>query len=98
MEDSCALPRLKSQVLKFLSMSDPANFRSYLVTLAPDRRAIITIAMQEEVSLPVPLEREEWVDTYADQIGVRTAIAALHSARDLRYHEIVHRYSSPITA
>lgn len=69
--------------------------RSFLVYLAPDVRAIVTVAVEFDVSLPSPGEREDWVATAPMKSQIREAIAALHCARDLAAHDIAWRRPRP---
>jgi len=77
-------------------MTTPAP-RSFLIPLAPDVRAIVTVALEHDMSLPTPGEKEEWIPAAPVKTQIREAIAALHSARDLARHEIPWKSPAPPT-
>jgi hypothetical protein len=70
-----------------MSAPDP-HTRSFLVSLSPERRAIVTVSIEEDHSLPAPLEPEQWIPARATHFEIRAALAALHIAQDISRHEI----------
>lgn len=70
---------------------DTPQTRSFLIALAPDVRAIITVAVEYDISLPSPGEKEEWIPSPPLKTQIREAIAALHCAPDLARHEIAYK-------
>lgn len=69
--------------------------RSFLINLAPDVRAIVTVSIEYDISLPTPGESEEWIPAPPVKMQIREAIAALHCAKDLARHEIAWKRPVP---
>ena len=65
--------------------------RRYMVPLGCGRRAVVTVCAEEDVSLPVPMEREDWRPVDATAWDAAHAFAALHHAPVLGVHEIAFK-------
>ena len=69
--------------------------RSFCVMIAPDRRAIVSVAIQEDVSIPTPLEKADWELAVPSHQDMRQVFAVLHSARSCAEFEIAYNRQNP---
>jgi hypothetical protein len=69
-------------------MPEPETPRLFRVSLADDRRIVISILAEEDHSLPSPGEREDWQPCRPSHAEIRAALTALHCTPDLARHEI----------
>lgn len=69
-------------------MLAPETPRLFRVSLADDRRIVISIMAEEDHSLPSPGEKEDWQPCRPSHAEIRAALTALHCSPDLARHEI----------
>jgi hypothetical protein len=69
-------------------MLAPETPRLFRVSLADDRRIVISITAEEDHSLPSPGEKEDWQPCRPSHAEIRAALTALHCSTDLARHEI----------
>jgi hypothetical protein len=62
--------------------------RRYLVPILPERRVMITFEVEEDDSLPAPLEREEWASQVVTTRDVVLALAWLKTVEDVSRFEV----------
>ena len=62
--------------------------RRYLVRLGGERRVVVSVEAEEDASLPVPMEREDWRAVEPTVMDAAAAFAVLHHAPVIAVHEV----------
>lgn len=62
--------------------------RRYLVPIFPERRVMVSFEVEEDESLPSPLEREDWTSQMVTTRDVLLALAWLKTVEDVSRFEV----------